>query len=104
MERSDYMNKLVWLSILEYAQYRDISISTVRRYIKARRVKFKLTNGRYLIGVAKADFEKKATKIQGLDDWQKEKKALLEEIDELKMLVKLYENERKTDQFNQAIK
>ena len=38
-----------WLSILEFAAYKKKSISTVRRYIKANRVKYKEENGKYFI-------------------------------------------------------
>ena len=38
-----------WLSIIEYANYKKKSISTVRRYIKANRVKYKEDQGKYYI-------------------------------------------------------
>lgn len=38
-----------WLPIVEYAAKKRISISTVRRYIKANRVQFKQDNGKYFI-------------------------------------------------------
>ena len=38
-----------WLSILEFANYKGKSVSTIRRYIKAERVKFKEENGKYFI-------------------------------------------------------
>ena len=38
-----------WLSILDYARFKGISISTIRRYIKAERVRFKKENGKYML-------------------------------------------------------
>jgi hypothetical protein len=38
-----------WLPITEYAQRRGISISTLRRKIKASELEFKMEDGRYLI-------------------------------------------------------
>ena len=40
-----------WLSVLEFAAHKKKSISTVRRYIKANRVKHKEENGKYFIFV-----------------------------------------------------
>ena len=39
----------IWLPILEYANVKNISISTVRRGIKSGRFKYKEENGKYLI-------------------------------------------------------
>jgi len=38
-----------WLSLMDYAQRKEISLSTLRRYIKANKVTYKLENGRYLL-------------------------------------------------------
>lgn len=69
-----------WLPILEYAHKKKKSISTVRRYIKANILKHKIEDGRYYIWTSEKNL--------GLTP---EIKLLLEENNELKMLVKLYE-------------
>ena len=86
-----------WLSILEYASYKKKSISTVRRYIKADRVKYKEDNGKYYIWVKnftpiRPDDERSLinTKFE-LERIKKENKELKEDLAELKMLVSLYE-------------
>lgn len=88
-----------WLDITEYTQYRNISISTARRYIKAKRVKFKKDDGKYLIFVSKDNYQKKN---KGRDDLKnsfelqrlkEEMRLLKEENIELKMLISIYEND-----------
>jgi len=86
-----------WLSVLEFASYKKKSISTVRRYIKANRVKFKEDAGKYFIWVK--DFSDSANNIEGelLDikleneRFKKEIMDLKNEIHEAKMLIELYE-------------
>jgi hypothetical protein len=89
-----------WLSILEYASSRNKSISTVRRYIKANRVKFKEENGKYYI------WAKQISAIQTnsrdelelkfeVERLKKENRILIEEMEELRMLVSLYEGQQK---------
>jgi hypothetical protein len=95
----------IWLSILEYAQIKDISISTVRRYIKADRVQFKKEQGKFSICMSKENYQR--NKTNQLDDdgsvlelklkaqeMHMQIKALRLENDELKMLVDLYENNK----------
>lgn len=38
-----------WLSVVEYASYKKISMSTLRRRIKSNLVEFRLENGKYFI-------------------------------------------------------
>ena len=38
-----------WLSLMDYARKNELSLSTLRRYIKAKKVNFKLEEGRYLL-------------------------------------------------------
>jgi len=89
-----------WLSILEYAAYKKKSISTVRRYIKAKRVKYKEENGKYLIWTktfvdAHLSSEKETLELK-LENQRllKENRILIEELAEFKMLVKIYEIEK----------
>jgi len=96
----------LWLSINEYSDYRDISISTIRRYIKAKRVQYKLEKRRYYIYVSREQYERRtnARQIPTLNDkellleqkiFSLNEKIKLLEIDngELKMLVELYEGQ-----------
>jgi len=87
-----------WLSVLEYAAYKNKSISTVRRYIKADRVKFKDENGKYYIWTKnfsedKSEGEKEVLSLKLENErLKKENRTIKEEINELKMLVQIYEN------------
>lgn len=86
-----------WIPILDYAVLRGISTSTLRRYIKARKIKYKIENGRYLLaadsrlnwdGVGGNSLDSTYTRIRDLE----EKLAQAQEqIGELKMLVAIYE-------------
>lgn len=91
-----------WLSILDYAHLTSTSISTVRRYIKSGRVKSKQKKGRYLILVDPDRYPRteqpnsdtsilseEIRRLQGII------KSQQEELDELRMLVALYENRAK---------
>lgn len=89
-----------WLSVLEYAAYKNKSISTVRRYIKANRVKFKDENGKYLIWTknfndSKTSEEKEllALKLEN-ERLKKENRILTEENNEFKMLIQIYERDK----------
>lgn len=91
--------KGIWLTILDYATYKELSISTVRRYIKANRVKHKLVDGHFEIFVS----EEKIANAESrkLDEVTKLKKeieglriqirTLAEANNDLKMLVQIYE-------------
>ncbi len=87
-----------WLSILEFAAYKKKSISTVRRYVKANRVKHKEDQGKYYIWVKNhiSDItvsDKKNLELKfEFERIKKENHELKEEVAELKMLVTLYEN------------
>ena len=91
-----------WLSILEYASFKKKSISTVRRYIKANRVKHKEEHGKYYIwaknfsnSVTKDEKESLETRFEN-ERLKKENRILKEEVAELRMLVSLYEAEKKS--------
>lgn len=88
-----------WLSIIDYAKYRGKSISTIRRYIKANRVRFKEEKGKYLIWAnsfkpSENDKEVFALKLE-IEQLKKMNGKLIEENAELKMLVNIYENPKK---------
>lgn len=89
-----------WLSILEFAAYKGKSISTVRRYIKADRVKHKEDNGKYFIWVNNYRDPSGASGKEFLEirleneRLKKENRVLAEKASELEMLVKIYEEEK----------
>lgn len=87
-----------WLSILEYAQYKKKSVSTIRRYIKANRVKFRDEEGKYFIWtpnyVPPFEANKRLATIELENERLKSEVCFLEEeISELKMLIAAYELE-----------
>lgn len=87
-----------WLSVLEFAAYKKKSISTVRRYIKAGRVKFKEDNGKYYIWTKNFIPEQTAQEKEVLTiklENQRLKKELIElkeELAEKQMLIDLYQS------------
>ena len=90
-----------WLSILEYAAFRKKSISTVRRYIKANRVKHKEDCGKYYIwtknfnnNVTQGEKDQLEVRFEN-ERLKKENRILKEELAELRMLIGIYESEKK---------
>lgn len=89
-----------WLSVLEFATYKNKSISTVRRYIKADRVKYKEDNGKYFIWVKNYISTEKSEEQEILElkleneRLKKELRFLTDELTEVKMLISLYENNK----------
>lgn len=85
----------IWLSIVDYASLKGISISTIRRSIKASKVKYKKEQGKFFIFV---DSNKLKTNDDGVQELQMEREILKsklrkleEENNDLRMLVHLYE-------------
>jgi predicted transcriptional regulator len=100
-----------WLSVLEYASYKKKSISTVRRYIKANRVKHKEESGKYFIYVKsfQNDYSKKNNDLERellalrLENQRlrKENQKIIEELNENKMLINIYEESPKIPELPQ---
>jgi len=90
-----------WLSVLEFATYKNKSISTVRRYVKADRVKHKEENGKYFIWVknyVNSDLNSEREFLEIKLENERLKKdiyRLTDEVSELRMLVTIYESEKK---------
>ena len=94
-----------WIPLLDYALKKGISLSTLRRHIKAHKIQFRLENGRYLIlchpssiDAAPAEFEDNTRSDSNSDSLIDRVKRLetqmrqtQEEMTELKMLVAFYE-------------
>jgi hypothetical protein len=91
----------IWLSILDYAAAKKTSISTIRRSIKAGHVKHKEENGKYFIwtktignNCSEITAEKKDLALQlDLEFFKKQNRELVEELNDLKMLLSVYENQ-----------
>lgn len=92
-----------WLSILEYSHFKKVSISTIRRHIKANLVKWREEDGKHFVWTA-ADAGDIETRKEGevlalkleLQRLKNENRLLRGELDELKMLVHLYEQKPQT--------
>ncbi len=96
-----------WLSLMEYATRNDVSLSTLRRHIKASKVRYKTENGRYFIwdDQATSGFNGQLTfqpaaltastpvRDQAYDDLKLQLQKAREEIAELKTLVAFYEDQ-----------
>ena len=93
-----------WIPLMDYAMKNGVSLSTLRRYIKAGKVQYKSENGKYLIlssqpasadWLSANDFDSIAfdgNPIEGrVSNLEVELKKAQEEIAELKMLVAIYE-------------
>ena len=94
-----------WIPILDYAVLRGVSTSTLRRYIKAKKIKYRVENGRYLLlaesqaAAARSSWDSVSISDNTLDmsvyTRVRELEAQLshahEQITELKMLVAIYE-------------
>lgn len=88
-----------WMTLSEYAGIRGISMSTARRYVKSGRLKTKLEQGKYFIFVTKERLnkaespEKKILELQlEIELLRRKQSILVEENNDLKMLVQLYES------------
>lgn len=83
-----------WVPLMEYALKHGISLSTLRRYIKADKVDFKLENGRYFLWDDTPE-QGSGSASTGLEIQLKESREKLnraqEEIAELKTLIAFYE-------------
>jgi uncharacterized protein (DUF342 family) len=87
----------IWLSILEYANAKKISISTIRRSIKAGHVKFKEENGKYFVWTTKR-IETNSSELiykEENENLKKEIRKIQEELSDLKALLVAYEYQHK---------
>ena len=82
----------IWLSILDYATTKKTSISTIRRSIKAGHLKFKEENGKYFIWTKALTATSLRYELE-LDFLKKQNRELTEEINDLRMLLNVYENQ-----------
>ena len=75
-----------WIPLMDYANKSGVSLSTLRRYIKANKIPFKIEDGRYLL-------QFKETHSSHEQDLYSRLQAAREEIAELKMLIAIYEEQ-----------
>ncbi len=88
-----------WLPLVEYSVKNGVSLSTLRRHIKADKIRYKVQEGRYLIfdgpDEAKVALSNKLIEGEASTSQVASLRAELgraqEEIAELKMLIALYE-------------
>ena len=90
----DYMNQEgIWLSILDYANVKKTSISTIRRGIKSGHIKYKEENGKYLIWTKEITMQKEELSLKLENEFLKKRnRELEEEVNDLKMLLQVYES------------
>ena len=82
------MTQTTGFPLIEYALKKGVSLSTLRRHIKAGKIPFKVEDGRYL---AVRRFPKRRIHIPALARLQEDLQRAQEEIAELKTLIALYE-------------
>ncbi len=87
--------QITWIPLLDYALKKGISLSTLRRYIKAKKVQYRLENGRYLLLDDEGGMKNVATQATPARDETNHLRTDLqrakEEIAELKTLIAFYE-------------
>ena len=79
---------------MEYSLAKGISLSTLRRYIKAGKVEFRVDHGRYLLFDRGASAPPASGQFQSMSETtslEKELQRAREEIAELKTLIAFYE-------------
>jgi hypothetical protein len=86
-----------WIPLMDYAMKKGVSLSTLRRYIKANKIRYRVENGRYLLPVDLnlRDTAGEPTSLEMqeiLQTMSVDLKHAREEIAELKTLVAFYES------------
>ena len=92
----------MWLSILDYATAKKTSISTIRRSIKAGHLKYREENGKYYIWTKEIktsclDDKNNFLPNQDFENLKKQNRELVEELNDLKMLLTVYESQNITE-------
>lgn len=83
----------IWLSILDYANVKKTSISTIRRSIKSGHLKYKEENGKYFIWTKDINVQKEELSLKLENEFLKKRnREIEEELNDLKMLLMVYEN------------
>lgn len=77
-----------WIPLVEFAAEKGVSLSTLRRYIKANKIKWKLVDGRYLVCDSADGFGQSISIVSKLEA---ELRSANQELAELKTLLAFYE-------------
>lgn len=83
------MEKGTWVPLIQYAVQKGISISTLRRRIRANEIKYQLRNGRYFIYDDGQEVQPQS--FQAQEHSQKVISDLQEQVADLKTLVQVLE-------------
>jgi hypothetical protein len=79
-----------WIPLVQYALKKGVSLSTLRRHIKAGKIPFKVEDGRYLLFDDSKNSESDGGGLS-VSLLQNDLQRAQEEIAELKTLIALYE-------------
>ena len=85
-----------WLPLIDYAAQRGVSLSTLRRHIKSKKIRYRIENGKYLVYAdepvkGNGHTAEPDTLRHRVDRLELELKMAQEQITEMKMLIALYE-------------
>lgn len=84
----------IWLSILDYANVKKTSISTIRRSIKSGHIRYKEENGKYFIWTKEINLQKTELSMKLENEFLKKRnREIEEELNDLKMLLTVYESQ-----------
>ncbi|MBN22153.1 MAG: hypothetical protein CL678_12810 [Bdellovibrionaceae bacterium] len=94
--------QITWVPLIEYSVKKGVSLSTLRRYIKADKIEYRVKNGKYFVpddgedtfqyarsSESKKKLEKKIERLEN------ELTKAQQEIVELKTLIAVYEEQIK---------
>lgn len=76
---------------MDYAMKKGVSLSTLRRYIKSKKIKYKTESGRYLVWDEDASELTPSDSVSEVALLKENLRRAQKEIAELKMLVAIYE-------------
>ena len=85
-----------WVPLMEYATRKGVSMSTLRRYIKADKIRYKLEHGKYLVWDDQPTvFLQETQKVPtfAASGLERQLQQAREEIVELKTLIAFYEEQ-----------
>ena len=88
-----------WLSLMDYANQNDVSLSTLRRHIKAQKVRYKTENGRYFLW-SNSISPSTESPLSLVEELKLQLRMAHEEIAELKTLVAFYEDQSESSRGN----
>ena len=80
-----------WIDINKYSRCFNLSISTIRRRIKIKKLQVRKDRGKYLIKIPSGLLVEKTPKKGDNKILERKTQLLEQEIQELKMLIEIYE-------------